>query len=73
MSKSRRHFTPGEKYSIDYCVYGYRKITEELRDMEYEINAKKVYRLMKEHHLLSGKRIQAQGKEEVGEAPSYRR
>lgn len=48
--------------TMDYCVYGYRKITEELRDMEYEINAKKVYRLMKEHHLLSGKRIQAQGK-----------
>lgn len=48
--------------TMDYCVYGYRKMTEELRDMEYEINAKKVYRLMREHHLLSGKRIQAQGK-----------
>jgi putative transposase len=33
--------------SMDYCVYGYRKMTEELRDMEYEINHKKVYRLMK--------------------------
>ena len=24
--------------SMDYCVYGYRKMTEELRDMEYLIN-----------------------------------
>lgn len=48
--------------SMDYCVYGYRKITEELRDMKYQINHKKVYRLMKENRLLSGKRIQVQGK-----------
>jgi transposase InsO family protein len=47
---------------MDYCVYGYRKMTEELRDMEYLINHKKVYRLMKENHLLCGKRIQVQGK-----------
>jgi putative transposase len=48
--------------SMDYCVYGYRKMTYELRDLEYLINKKKVYRLMKEHHLLSGKRIKVQGK-----------
>jgi hypothetical protein len=27
--------------TMDYCVYGYRKMTEELHDMEYGINAKK--------------------------------
>lgn len=48
--------------SMDYCVYGYRKITAELRDMEYQINHKKVYRLMKESHLVSGRRIGVQGK-----------
>lgn len=48
--------------TMDYCIYGYRKITEELRDLEYLINKKKVYRLMKENHLLSGKRITVQGK-----------
>lgn len=48
--------------SMDYCVYGYRKMTEELRDLEYLINPKKVYRLMKENHLLCGKRINVQGK-----------
>jgi hypothetical protein len=30
--------------------------------MEYLINHKKVYRLMTENHLLSGKRIKVQGK-----------
>ena len=24
--------------SMDYCVYGYRKMTEELKEMEYRIN-----------------------------------
>ena len=48
--------------SMDYCVYGYRKMTEELKDMEYRINHKKVYRLMKENQLLSVKRITVQGK-----------
>lgn len=47
---------------MDYCVYGYKKMTSELRDLEYIINPKKVYRLMKENHLLSGKRIQTHGK-----------
>jgi len=48
--------------SMDYCIYGYRKMTEELRELEYVINKKKVYRLMKENHLLSSKRIIVQGK-----------
>lgn len=48
--------------SMDYCIYGYRKITKELRELEYYINHKKVYRLMKESHLLCGRRIQVQGK-----------
>jgi putative transposase len=37
-------------------------MTEELRDMEYQINHKKVYRLMKENKLLCGTRIKVQGK-----------
>lgn len=48
--------------SMDYCVYGYRKMTAELRELEYKINPKKVYRLMKEAHLLSGRRIHVQGR-----------
>ena len=48
--------------SMDYCVYGYRKMTEELRQMEYQINHKKVYRLMKANQLLCGTRIKTQGK-----------
>lgn len=47
---------------LDYCVYGYQMMTLELKDMGYEINKKKVYRLMKENHLLSGERIKTQGK-----------
>ena len=47
---------------LDYCVYGYQMMSRELREMGYEINKKKVYRLMKESHLLWGKRIQVQGK-----------
>jgi len=47
---------------LDYCVYGYHIMTKELKGMGYEINKKKVYRLMKESHLLSGRRIQVQGK-----------
>lgn len=47
---------------LDYCVYGYQIMARELKEMGYEINKKKVYRLMKENHLLWGKRIQVQGK-----------
>lgn len=49
---------------MDYCVYGYQMMTVELRAMEYVINKKKVYRLMKEHHLLCGKVIKTNGKRE---------
>lgn len=48
--------------AMDYCVYGYHKMTVELKEMEYIINHKKVYRLMSEHHLLCGKRIKVHGK-----------
>lgn len=48
--------------NMDYCAYGYQIMTRELKDMGYEINKKKVYRLMKENHLLWGKRIQVQGR-----------
>jgi transposase InsO family protein len=47
---------------MDYCVYGYHKMTAELRDMKYLINHKKVYRLMCENHLLCGRKIKTQGK-----------
>lgn len=47
---------------LDYCVYGYQAMTAELKGMEYVINKKKVYRLMKENHLLCGKKIKVQGK-----------
>lgn len=50
--------------AMDYCVYGYQMMTHELRSMEYLINKKKVYRLMKENRLLSGKVIRTQGKRE---------
>lgn len=46
----------------DYCAYGYHMMTSELRAMEYLINHKKVYRLMREHRLLCGKVIKTQGK-----------
>lgn len=48
--------------AMDYCVYGYRMMTLELQAMEYRINHKKVYRLMKESRLLCGKVIRTQGK-----------
>lgn len=55
--------------AMDYCVYGYGAMTRELKSMAYVINHKKVYRLMKENHLLCG-RIKAQGKRQW---VSYRR
>src|SRR3954469_18296850 len=30
----------------EYCCYGYQNITADLRGLSYQINAKKVYRLM---------------------------
>lgn len=41
---------------LDYCVYGYQIMAMELKEMG-SVNKKKVYRLMKENHLLCGKRI----------------
>jgi putative transposase len=48
--------------TMDYCAYGYKMMTTELRAMEFLINKKKVYRLMKESNLLCGKIIRTQGK-----------
>ena len=47
---------------MDYCVYGYQVMTKELQSMEYIINKKKVYRLMKQNNLLCGRKIITQGK-----------
>jgi len=41
----------------EFCCYGYRNMTGELKEMGWIINHKKVYRLMKEHKLLFGGRI----------------
>jgi putative transposase len=48
--------------SSDFVCYGYHKITFALRQMNYVINPKKVYRLMDQNHLLLGKIIKTQGK-----------
>lgn len=37
----------------EHICYGYEKVTWELHDLDYIINKKKVYRLMKEAHLLN--------------------
>lgn len=46
----------------EFCCYGYHNITDDLRDMNYIINHKKVYRLMNENNLLLGKVIRTSGK-----------
>ena len=43
--------------SQEFCCYGYRNMTGELKDMGWIINHKKVYRLMKQSRLLYGGRI----------------
>ena len=48
--------------SREFCCYGYHNITDDLRDLDYIINHKKVYRLMNEHDLLLGKVIRTSGK-----------
>lgn len=50
--------------SDEFVCYGYQNVTAELKNMDYIINHKKVYRLMNEHQLLLGKAIQTQGKRE---------
>ena len=41
----------------EFCCYGYKNMTAELRELGWIINHKKVYRLMKEARLLYGTRI----------------
>ncbi len=43
--------------SQEFCCYGYRNITAELKEIGWFINHKKVYRMMKESKLLYGSRI----------------
>lgn len=44
----------------EFCCYGYQNMTGELKEMGWIINHKKVYRLMKENHLLYSARIRPQ-------------
>jgi len=48
--------------SGEFVCYGYQNVTSELKDLEYVINHKKVYRLMDENQLLLGKVIKTHGK-----------
>lgn len=48
--------------SQEFVCYGYQKITASLRQLQYVINEKKVYRLMNENNLLLGKVIKTTGK-----------
>jgi putative transposase len=47
--------------TTEFCCYGYRNVTSVLRDKDYLINHKKVYRLMDESKLLLGKVISSSG------------
>ena len=46
----------------EFVCYGYLKVTRELRRQGYHINHKKVYRLMKEGHLVYRRTIRTTGK-----------
>lgn len=50
--------------SGEFICYGYQNVTASLKNQDYLINHKKVYRLMDENHLLLGKVIKTQGKRE---------
>jgi transposase InsO family protein len=50
--------------SGEFVCYGYQNVTSELKDLEFIINHKKVYRLMDENQLLLGKVIKTHGKRE---------
>jgi putative transposase len=50
--------------SGEFVCYGYQNVTSELKDLDFIINHKKVYRLMDENHLLLGKVIKTHGKRE---------
>lgn len=45
-----------------YTAYGYHQTTDELRELGYHINDKKVYGLMDRNHLLLGKKIRTKGR-----------
>ena len=55
--------------SEKFVLYGYRKVTAELRRRGYVINHKKVYRLMKERGLLLKELWKEKGQRKEGEAP----
>lgn len=48
----------------EFVCYGYKKVTASLRESNFIINDKKVYRLMNERNLLLGKVIKTTGKRE---------
>lgn len=48
----------------EFVCYGYQNMTAILREQNFIINHKKVYRLMDEYHLLLGKVIRTKGKRE---------
>lgn len=50
--------------SGEFVCYGYQKVAVELKNKDYIINHKKVYRLMNENNLLLGKTIKTTGKRE---------
>lgn len=50
--------------SAEFVCYGYQNVTVALKNLEYIINHKKVYRLMDENELLLGKAIRTHGKRE---------
>jgi transposase InsO family protein len=50
--------------SDEFVCYGYQNVTAALKNQDYIINHKKVYRLMDENKLLLGKVIRTQGKRE---------
>lgn len=41
----------------EFCCYGYKNVWDDLKEMGYIINYKKVYRLMKVHNLLFNRKI----------------
>jgi len=47
-------------FNNEFCCYGYRNVTCELKEQGWIINHKKVYRLMKEHKLLYGGKIRVE-------------
>jgi transposase InsO family protein len=48
--------------SEEFVCYGYQKVTASLKQLDFIINGKKVYRLMDENNLLLGKVIKTTGK-----------